>query len=94
MCKCTPNIRTPFCGKEGCEVPENWKEPNKPEDVKPGTVWVHHKGGRYIVTGIFNEGNPVLDDNNPPIVSYLAVQGDGTPYARELSKWFKSFVRA
>ena len=21
MCKCTPNIRTPFCGKPGCEWP-------------------------------------------------------------------------
>lgn len=21
MCKCDPNIRTPFCGKPGCEVP-------------------------------------------------------------------------
>lgn len=22
MCKCTPEIRTPFCGKLGCEWPE------------------------------------------------------------------------
>ncbi len=22
MCKCTPEIRTPFCGKPGCEAPE------------------------------------------------------------------------
>lgn len=22
MCTCTPNIRTPFCGKPGCELPE------------------------------------------------------------------------
>ena len=21
MCRCTPNIRTPFCGKPGCEWP-------------------------------------------------------------------------
>jgi hypothetical protein len=21
MCKCTPQIRTPYCGKPGCEVP-------------------------------------------------------------------------
>lgn len=21
MCQCTPNIRTPFCGKYGCQVP-------------------------------------------------------------------------
>ncbi len=23
MCKCTPNIRTPFCGKPGCEDPND-----------------------------------------------------------------------
>lgn len=22
MCKCTPNIKTPFCGKPGCERPD------------------------------------------------------------------------
>jgi hypothetical protein len=21
MCRCTPNVRTPFCGKPGCEWP-------------------------------------------------------------------------
>jgi hypothetical protein len=26
MCRCTPEIRTPFCGKPGCE----WPEQNKP----------------------------------------------------------------
>jgi hypothetical protein len=25
MCKCNPNIKTPWCGKEGCEVPEQKK---------------------------------------------------------------------
>lgn len=25
MCRCTPEIRTPFCGKPGCEIP-----PQKP----------------------------------------------------------------
>lgn len=23
MCKCTPEIRTPFCGKSGCEWPKS-----------------------------------------------------------------------
>lgn len=26
MCKCTPNIRTPYCGKLGCQ----WPKPVKP----------------------------------------------------------------
>lgn len=25
MCKCTPNVRTPFCGKPGCEWPPQSK---------------------------------------------------------------------
>ncbi len=26
MCKCTPEIKTPWCGKPGCETPEQKKE--------------------------------------------------------------------
>jgi len=25
MCKCTPNLRTPYCGKPGCEWPDKKK---------------------------------------------------------------------
>lgn len=32
MCKCTPNIRTPFCGKLGCVWPEQKPQP-KPDDA-------------------------------------------------------------
>lgn len=28
MCRCTPNIRTPFCGKQGCELPKQ-EEPKE-----------------------------------------------------------------
>ncbi len=27
MCVCTPNIRTPYCGKPGCEWPKPEQEP-------------------------------------------------------------------
>jgi hypothetical protein len=27
MCRCTPAIRTPFCGKPGCQWPEQVKKP-------------------------------------------------------------------
>lgn len=33
MCKCTPEIRTPFCGKGSCQWPE--KKVSNIEDVKP-----------------------------------------------------------
>jgi hypothetical protein len=28
MCRCTPNIRTPFCGKPGCEWPPQAIDPD------------------------------------------------------------------
>jgi hypothetical protein len=30
MCKCDPTMRTPFCGKEGCQ----WPEQIKKEEIK------------------------------------------------------------
>lgn len=33
MCKCTPEIRTPFCGKPGCEWPES--KSYEPEPIIP-----------------------------------------------------------
>lgn len=34
MCKCTPEIRTPFCGRPGCEWPPQKAPPAHPEVVK------------------------------------------------------------
>lgn len=33
MCKCTPEIRTPFCGRPGCEWPDR-----KPHEPHPAVV--------------------------------------------------------
>jgi hypothetical protein len=33
MCKCTPEIKTPFCGRPGCEWP-----PQKAPEAKPAIV--------------------------------------------------------
>jgi hypothetical protein len=32
MCKCTPNIKTPFCGKPGCEWPAQRPKEHLPSD--------------------------------------------------------------
>ena len=45
MCKCTPNIRTPFCGKLGCQ----W--PKQKESVRPPYNQIDH-------THCFHEDNP------------------------------------
>ena len=34
MCKCTPEIRTPFCGRPGCEWPDQKPPPGEPAVVK------------------------------------------------------------
>lgn len=34
MCKCTPEIKTPFCGRPGCEWPPQAAAPPHPQVVK------------------------------------------------------------
>lgn len=34
MCKCTPNIKTPFCGRPGCEVPRQSPEERRQDAFK------------------------------------------------------------
>lgn len=43
MCKCTPEIKTPFCGKPGCEWPA--PKPYTPPRAD-GWYWVRKKGWR------------------------------------------------
>lgn len=38
MCKCTPNIRTPFCGKPGCEEPARVPPPPAEGAATPGAL--------------------------------------------------------
>jgi hypothetical protein len=46
MCKCTPGVRTPYCGKPGCEWPKE-KEGVKGEEqmahIKPVESWPRKK---------------------------------------------------
>ncbi len=37
MCKCTPNIKTPWCGRQGCEMP---KQPKKDISYVPVQMFV------------------------------------------------------
>jgi hypothetical protein len=50
MCKCTPEIRTPFCGKMGCE--DKWSEPES--DKKSNSIVNHpsHYGGNTTYEAI------------------------------------------
>lgn len=44
MCKCTPGVRTPYCGKVGCEWPEQ-----KPEGARPGTPLMRFEYGDEVI---------------------------------------------
>jgi hypothetical protein len=46
MCHCTPNVRTPFCGKPGCEwpKPEGIREPDLNHHEQVALIVEHMKG--------------------------------------------------
>jgi len=72
MCQCTPNIRTPYCGKEGCKWPEPVKHiipnqaliamtPSGPQEVPPHEEgYVHVPGHGYIPDPSPRIGEPFL----------------------------------
>ncbi|MCP5006174.1 MAG: hypothetical protein GY941_19870 [Planctomycetes bacterium] len=49
MCRCTPEIRTPWCGKKGCEAP--------PQKEKPSVVPMPHNASEFekIVSGLHKD---------------------------------------
>jgi hypothetical protein len=53
MCRCTPEIRTPFCGKPGCE----WPNKKKPKGARK----VYVRGPVYesdrVLVGVDAAGN-------------------------------------
>ena len=65
MCKCTPNKRTPFCGKPGCEMPE--QKIKKVKVFLGGTC--NESSWRNELINLFDESveyfNPVVDDWTP-----------------------------
>lgn len=38
MCKCTPEMKTPFCGKRGCEWPAHAAPPPQADGAPPQVV--------------------------------------------------------
>jgi len=38
VCACTPTLRTPFCGKPGCQWPEREKPHEKAHEKRPVTA--------------------------------------------------------
>ncbi len=44
MCVCTPEVRTPWCGKPGCEMP---KQVNEPEEELKDTIFAKEKNVKF-----------------------------------------------
>ena len=58
MCKCNPKIRTPYCGKPGCQWPKN------PADVQGvSKLEVVEVNKDNIMGALYN----VVDSNEPKI---------------------------
>ena len=74
MCKCTPGIRTPYCGSVGCEWPKKRKLQH--EDVMPGMEFE----GEYKHTIVFSTPSPCRSGKD-----YLATYKEEGAY---YSIWF------
>ena len=73
MCKCTPGIRTPYCGKVGCERPARRTIAVKKEEFK-------NKALQYINNGDdildFPDGQLILSWQHKPKYVYVIVSED------------------
>lgn len=49
MCKCTPNKRTPFCGRPGCEWPK--QQTVQAIDCHGHVLWAEEPSGEDRMTG-------------------------------------------
>lgn len=73
MCKCTPGIRTPFCGKPGCEWPKPIPDPKQKEysDIYQALIiWRN-----YIETGDVNlSANFAIQCGKSEIIKQLTTE--------------------
>lgn len=62
MCKCTPEIRTPFCGKSGCEMPKQKSEPICPWCGNSDQIMLLHNGNNecYYDGCIFDQEGTII----------------------------------
>lgn len=71
MCKCTPNIRTPWCGKPGCEKPVD-----RLSDDSPLADRISFVKSASVVIARRSEINCVMAQNGPTDkvdVDYISV---------------------
>ena len=60
MCQCTPTIRTPFCGKPGCEWPAQIQNVGRPKlglDLSTKTGWARGWHGARVEHGVWKLGH-------------------------------------
>lgn len=84
MCKCDPNCRTPFCGKPGCEVPEQKYRPT-PDRLIVGPV-THLYGMIHDA-----EGNHICDVRGYGRLQYMK---DGEDLQDGIGEWLAAAINA
>lgn len=53
MCQCTPEIRTPFCGRPGCK----WPEPSEQEAATPRWYLISDETYRLVRDALMAQGD-------------------------------------
>lgn len=61
MCKCTPEIKTPFCGKPGCELPP--QKPRQPATPAEAEDLAKKAVGDYLTACRMASADPVAMGN-------------------------------
>ena len=56
-----------------------------------GSLWIHKKGGVYVVLMLSNTDSTRVDEY-PPTVTYRRLS-DLTTWSRPLSKWYSSMCK-
>lgn len=90
MCKCTPNIRTPFCGKPGCGMPERSYRPTPDKliigPVKATCEMIYDSQGNHIcdIRGwgrlqYFKDGDKLQDKITQFVVDAINEKLDKAP---------------
>lgn len=82
MCKCTPQIRTPFCGKPGCEIPPQAYRPT-PARLIVGPVTAY--------SGMLHdaEGNHICDIRGWGRLQYMK---DGDKLQDKIGDWVAAAI--
>lgn len=82
MCKCTPGIKTPWCGKPGCERPPQTTQRAELR-ARPGGRYRHKRTGSTYIVHMLG----MRESDGTPVVIYEAVGDLPNVWVRPLTEF-------